>query len=105
MNPAELAAELDRVCRLLELATPPAMEESTAVLQTVVCELSAANLSIQPAEALKLRTGVRKARLLLESAARFHRRWQEIVCGTGGGYTAERSLEQLSGSGRIRLSC
>ena len=103
-----LEAELDRVCKLLESATPEAMDVSAETLESIARELgilfSAGHKSIGIEEARRLRAGVRKARLLLERASRFHARCWDILAGMSGGYTRLGAPEAPSIRGRVSIS-
>jgi hypothetical protein len=99
-----LEADLERACRLLESATPQAMDESAAMLEDVVRDLTARRALIGVEEARRLRNAARKARMLLELAARFHSRWHDILGGMTGGYTAQGSAAALSRRGRLSVS-
>jgi hypothetical protein len=107
--PSALEAELDRACKLLERATPEAMDASAGALEGVARELgvllsSGKQDSISIDGAKRLRAGARKARLLLELASRFHARCRDIVAAMSGGYTAQGAPAALSVRGRISLS-
>jgi hypothetical protein len=102
--PSALEAELERACRLLESASPQAMDEGGAALEAVVRDLTLRRDSIGVEEALRLREGARKARLLLNLAARFHARWYDILAGMAGGYTDKGSPAALSTRARISVS-
>ena len=104
-----LEAELERACKLLESATPEAMDASAATLEGVARELgvlfdAGKRDSISVEEAQRLRAGARKARLLLELASRFHARCWDILAGMSGGYTAKGAPAALSLRGRVSLS-
>jgi hypothetical protein len=102
-----LEAELDRACKLLESATPEAMDASAEALDGIARELSlfnAGHKSIGIEEARRLRTGARRARLLLELAARFHARCWDILAGMSGGYTPRGAPADLCVRGRVSIS-
>jgi hypothetical protein len=104
-----LEAEIERACKLLERATPETMDASAAALEGVARELgvllnSWKRDSIGIEEAQRLRTGARKARLLLELASRFHTRCRDILAAMSGGYTALGAPAALSVRGRVSVS-
>lgn len=99
-----LESELERACSLLETATPEAMEASAAALEIVARELGARRESIDIREARRLRALTRRARLLLQLAARFHSRWHSILAGMAGGYTAQGVPAEFAPRGRMSLS-
>ncbi len=99
-----LEADLERACRLLESATPQAMDESAAMLELVVRDLAARRDLIGIEEARRLGKAARKARMLLDLAAGFHTRWHNILGGMTGGYTAQGSPAALSRRGRLSVS-
>jgi hypothetical protein len=104
-----LEDELERACKLLESATPEAMEASATTLEGVARELGVLfnarhRHSISVEEARRLRARACKARMLLELASRFHARCWDILAGMNAGYTARGSPAALSLRGRISLS-
>jgi hypothetical protein len=107
--PSVLVTELERACKLLESATPEAMDASAATLEGVARELgvlfnAGQRESMNVEEARQLRAGARKARLLLDLASRFHARCWDIMAGMSGGYTAHGAPAALSLRGRVSLS-
>lgn len=106
--PSELEAELDRACKLLESATPEAMDASAEALNCITRELSvlsnAPDRPIGIEEARRLRAGARRARLLLELASRFHARCWDILAGMSGGYTPQGAPAALCVRGRVSIS-
>src|SRR5579864_8932294 len=106
--PSELETELDRACKLLESATPEAMDASTEALECIARELGAISNAtpklIGIEEARRLRAGARRARLLLELASRFHVRCWDILAGMNGGYTPQGAPTALSVRGRLSIS-
>jgi hypothetical protein len=103
-----LEDELERACKLLESATPEAMEASATTLEGVARELGVLfnarhRHSISVEEARRLRARACKARMLLELASRFHvRRW-DIRAGMTGGYTSQGAPAALSVRGRVSV--
>jgi hypothetical protein len=106
--PSALEVELDRACKLLESATPDAMDASAEVLEGIARELgvlsNAGDKSIGIEEARRLRAGARRARLLLELASRFHARCWDILAGMSGGYTPQGAPAALCVRGRVSIS-
>ena len=98
-----LEIELETACKLLERASPEALEESARRLQSVAAEMAAQPQSIGTEEARRIREAARKARLLLDSAARFHSGWCAVLGGMAAGYTAQGSPADLS-SARLGIS-
>lgn len=99
-----LESALENACKLLELATPEAMDASVTALEGVAREFGERRASIGAAEARRLRAGARKARLLLDLAAGFHARWHDILAGMAVGYTAKGAPSELSPRTRISVS-
>jgi len=99
-----LEDELRRACRLLETATPEAMDASAGVLEGVARDLGARRAQIGAAEARRLRILAQRARMLLELAARFHARWRDIVATSNGGYTPYGSPAELTTRARTLAS-
>lgn len=83
---------LESACGLLQKASPEALEQSAPLLKTVTQELR----DIQEAEAIeigiegvgRIQILARRIRFLLDSATRFHSRWQTILAGMTDGYNA-----------------
>jgi hypothetical protein len=99
-----LEADLERVCKLLEQATPEAMDAGGVALEAIVRQLSEQQASVTVEEARRLRTLARRARLLLDLAARFHSRCYDILAGMTGGYTSQGALAGYAVRGRISYS-
>jgi hypothetical protein len=104
-----LEAEIERACKLLERATPDAMDDSAAALEGVARALgvllsSGKQDSISIDDAKRLRARAHKARLLLELASRFHARCRDILAGMSGGYTAQGAPAALSVRGKLSVS-
>lgn len=92
---AAAGAEIDRACRLLLEPTLTRLDESGAILQAVVPEVTACrdesrdsypNPAIRD-QARRVAQSLRRARLLLESAARFHTEWIRCLGALSAGYT------------------
>lgn len=103
MTPA-LESELERACKLLELATPEAMEASASALDAVARGLSEWRGTVSPEQVKRLRATARRARLLLQLAAQFHSRWHNILAGMAAGYTAQGTPANLESRRRISVS-
>jgi hypothetical protein len=101
---ASIEAELERACTLLELATPDAMNESALALEHAARELAAQRESITRDEAVRVQTIARRARLLMDLAARFHARWYAMLGAMTGGYTAQGSPAEFSARPRLSIS-
>ena len=99
-----LETELERACKLLESATPEAMDASAAALEGVVLKLTERRNSVSREEAIRLRTVLRRVRSLLELAARFHARWHDILAGMSGGYTSKGSPAAFHTRARVSVS-
>jgi hypothetical protein len=102
--PHALETELERACKLLELATPDAMEASAAALESVARDLALRRDSIVLDEARRLHSGAAKARLLLDLAARFHARCRDITAAMSAGYTAHGAPASLGTRGSVSIS-
>lgn len=102
--PHPLETELERACKLLESATPEAMDASAAALESVARDLALRRDSIGPDEARRLHSAAAKARLLLDLAARFHARCRDIVAAMSVGYTAHGAPASLATRGRVSIS-
>ncbi len=99
-----LEDELERACRLLETATPEAMDASAAALEGVARDLSVRSERVGVAEARRLHALARRARMLLELVARFHARCRDILATSSGGYTAYGSPAEFAPRGRTLAS-
>ena len=100
---------LESACSLLQDASPEALEQSAAILHTVTGELNAIRRAearrISIEEIRRIRALAHKARFLLDSAARFHTRWQAILAGMTAGYGAAGAPAAIPGAGgRLRVS-
>lgn len=88
-------AEIDRVCQMLLDPTAEQLDNSSAVLEGIVAEMTACRDAIRAAgplpdvreQARRLAQSVRQVRLLLESAARFHAEWIRYLGAVCVGYT------------------
>lgn len=99
-----LEAEVERACKLLELATPEAMEASAAALESVARELAERRFSVSSEEASRIRKSARRARLLLDLSARFHTRWHDLLAAMTGGYTVKGAPADFAAPARISLT-
>ena len=92
---AAASAEIDRACQILLDPTSRHLDQSSAVLGAVVAEVTACRDAIRAArprpagrdQALRLAQSVRRARVLLEGAARFHADWIRCLGALCAGYT------------------
>ena len=102
--PSSLEADLERVCKLLEHATPEAMDATGIALEAIARRLSEQRAALTADEARRIRTAARRARLLLDLAARFHSRCHDILAGMAGGYTSQGALAGYPARARVSLS-
>lgn len=106
---AAARVEIDRVCQMLLDPTPQQLDESSAVLQAVVAEMGAcreASRAARPAsdargQAHRLAASLRRARLLLEGAARFHADWIRCLGALCAGYTDRGEPSAIARRSRI----
>jgi hypothetical protein len=99
-----LETELERACKLLELADAQSIEDSVAAFEEVALTLAARRETLGIEEARRLQAAARKAGMLLNLAARFHTRWRDILSSMGAGYTAHGSPAALPTRARISIS-
>ncbi len=87
--------KLDRACDLLLSPSPEALDQCAPLLQAAVTEVTACQAAmagpVRPepgaaAEGRRLQAAVRRARLLLESAAEYHRNWTRRMGAMSAGY-------------------
>lgn len=99
-----LESDLERACSLLEAAGPEAIDASAILLQDLAQRLGDERASLTREQAQRLRAGARKARMLLELAGRFHRRWHAILAGIEGGYTIRGAPAEIPARRRMSVS-
>ncbi len=104
---------VEKACGALEHATPEAFEESATLLEAAVEALAAIQAShagrtgttkIEIEDALRIQAAARRARFLLDSAARFYAGWQVVLASMTGGYNAAGSPAAVPTASRLQLS-
>ncbi len=87
-------SDVRQASRLLCSPSPAQLDRCAALLQAAVARLKerrglpdAQRGAARPlAEALRLRTAIRRAGALLESAANYHAAWRRLIDAMSGGY-------------------
>jgi hypothetical protein len=110
---AEIRGEVEKACDLLQDPTPAAVDGSALALGRAISELGewrgafegcdkrANRLALE--EAARLRTAVRRAGRLLETAAQYHAKWRLALESLCAGYTASGAPAATARSGRLCL--
>ena len=97
---ADIQAEIEAACDCLIDPTPRNIQRCTTLLARAAERLAE---KPPPVRRAALRQTVRRAGRLLESAAAYHRGWQNVLAAlTAAGYTSEGAL--ASPPAAIRLS-
>jgi hypothetical protein len=101
--------EVKRARDLLEAPSPGSLEASSSALERAVSGLNSCRRGMRPgltdadliAKVRQLRTELRHAGRLLESAADFYRGWERILGVMSGGYTAGGEPARVARTGRV----
>jgi hypothetical protein len=101
------SAGLDHACDRLAEPSPESLGLCSTILESAIEHLSALQPTLNHgdaealAEAWRLRRTVRRAGLLLTSAADYHRRWQERLGIQTAGYGPDGRAGNSAVSGRL----
>jgi hypothetical protein len=110
---AEIRAEVQRACDLLRAPSPAAVDCCAVTIGSAISGLgewrkrfqghdrTANRLALE--EALRLRSAVRRAGRLLESAAGYHAGWRQTLGSLCAGYTASGAPAAAAQPGRLCL--
>jgi len=105
----EVDAHCQRICDVLMMPTPEALDRSAQLMEQAGSEMAGLNQELQSsrgdaaalAAAWQVRRSFQRAVRLLENANRFHQNWASIRGAMTGGYTQDGRAADVRYSGRL----